>query len=513
MKKNFTKFASLALVVVMLLTALVACTESGNGETTTPAGNNNNTTTPAGVDNGTTSEGETTEAAPPKVDCGEYEFIILCKDNELWFEMYANETGAQTGDAISDALYTREVTLEEDYNCQITLVKDSKANEKIQLNAGSGSGDHIADAVYVTGTQTLALAKVGALRNIYSIPELKISASYWDQNIQKEYQIGKSLYCLEGDINIRDDLRTMQVTVNKDLYEKYDLKSTYGDLYDLVRDKKWTFDKMFEMCKDLYEDPDDNGHSMEDTYGLLAEGTAPYYFFLGSGLRAVKNNNDSLESCLDDPLLLEGVDKALTLASAPAVCIVNSGKIIGMTSTWTDAITIFKNDQALFRSSALSSVNGYIDMKSDYGIIPIPMLFETGTRYYCWTSAGNHYPLAIPYEGVEDISMTATIIEAMAYYSKYLETDNYNEAFYERLADFRLGQTPDDAEMLDTIFDSKTFELDQPLVVTGLESDMYSKTKAGYTGSMATFITGKKTAAKYNAIALQQAFDRIAAAE
>ena len=152
-------------------------------------------------------------------------------------------------------------------------------------------------------------------------------------------------------------------------------------------------------------------------------------------------------------------------------------------------------------------------MKSDYGIIPVPMLFNTNDRYYCWVSGNNHYPLSIPYDGIDDISVTASIIEAMAYYSKYLETDNYNEAFYERLADFRLGQTADDAEMLDLIFDSKTFELDRPLVVTSVESQMYNKAKEGYTGSFASVIAGAKTTAKYNAIAIQQAFDKVAVAE
>lgn len=427
--------------------------------------------------------------------------------------MYANESGAQTGEAISDALYTREVTIEEMYDCKITLVKDAKADEKVSLNAKSGGGEHIADILYTTGKLTLNLAKEGALRNVYKIPELQLTASYWDQNIQKEYQIGKALYCLEGDINVRDDLSTVQVTVNKDLYSKYNLGQTYGDIYDLVRNKKWTFDTMLSMSKDLYEDPDDNGQSMEDTYGIISQVAAPYYFFLGSGLRAVKNNNDSLESCLDDPNLLEAVDKAMILASDRSVCTIDNGRIIGVTSKWNDAITLFTNDQALFRASTLSSVNGYIEMKSDYGIVPVPMLFDTTDRYYCWTPSGNHYPLSIPYDGIENISMTATIIEAMAYYSKYLTTDNYNQAFYERLADFRLGQTADDAEMLDIIFDSKTYELDQPLVITLLENQMWYKSKEGYTGSFSSTIQGIKTTAKYNAVAIQEAFDKAAASE
>ena len=502
MKNIALRVTSVALVVLMLLTALVACGGTNDPAQTTPSGEA--FTTPSAGD---VTEGETKELAPEVVDCNGYNFIILCKDNQLWFEMYANETGSQTGEAISDALYAREIYVEGLYNCNIVLDKDSSADQKVRLNA---SGDeHIADVIYTTGKLTLSLAQVGALRNVLEIPELRLQNSYWDQNIQKEYRIGNSLYCLEGDINIRDDLRTMQVTINKTLYEKYQLHETYGDIYDIVREKKWTFDMMYEMTKDRYEDPDDNGHSMADTYGVMIETTAPYYFFLGSGLRPVKNVDSTLVSCLEDPLLLEAADKAMTLAGGGPFCIINSGNIKGVTDTWPDAITMFKNNQSLFRSSALSSVNGYIDMESDYGILPIPMIFETGDRYYCWVSSGNHYPLSIPYSGIENISVTASIIEALAYYSKYYEIDNYNEAFYERLADFRLGQTPDDVDMLDLIFSTKTYELDQPLAITGFENQMWQRTKAESTSSLAAVIKSLTTSAKTKAQKVQEAFAKI----
>ena len=498
MKTKTTRFISIILLSLCFLTTLVACkNETGSND---PLGS----ATPPIIE---TTEGQIIEEIPAVVDCDDYEFIILCKDNELWFEMYANETGSQTGDAISDALYTREIYIEDLYNCNVTLKKDSKADEKVRLNASSD--EHIADALYTTGKLTLTLAKTGTLRNVLDIPELRLSNSYWDQNIQKEYRIGKALYCLEGDINIRDDLRTMQVTINKTLYEKYGLNETYGDIYKLVTDYEWTFDKMVEMTKDRYEDPDDNGQSMQDTYGVLMETTAPYYFFLGSGIRPVVTVDNVLVSCLEDPLILEAADKAISILDNNAYCMINSGSIKGVTDTWPDAITIFKNDQTLFRSSALSSVNGYIDMTSEYGILPIPMMFDTNERYYCWVSSSNHYPLSIPYNGVEDISKTAIIIEAMAYYSKYLKQDNYNEAFYERLADFRLGQTPEDVEMLDIIFESKTYELDQPLVITGFENQMWNRAKARSTSSMASVISAYRDRAKYNAEQTQSDFAKI----
>lgn len=508
MKTSFSvKLVSLLLALLMVSAILIACKENEEP----PSG----TEDPAASDtaSGSVSESDTeyVEVAPEVIDTDGYEYIIYCKDNKLWFEMYACEAGSQTGDTISDALYARETLIEDLYKCEITLVKDDKIKDKITINntLGGSAADHLADIIFTTGKDTLNLAMIGALENVLDLENLQLQNSYWDQNIQTEYKIGNALYCLEGDINVRDDLRTMQVTFNKELYNTYNLDEQYGDIYKLVRDKKWTFDTMMEMCKDLYEDPDQNGQSMDDTYGILSEGTAPYYFFLGSGKKPVTNDNGKLTLHLDDEAILEYVDKTLVLGYDTTSCVVNNGKILGMTSTWDDAITLFKNDQALFRSSALSSVNGYVDMKSDYGILPIPMMTEATGRYYCWTASGNHYPVSIPADGIKDYDTSTLITEALAFYSKYAEVDNYNEAFYEKLGDYRLGKTPEDAEMLDIIFASKTYELDQPLVITKVENQMYQYTKAGYSDSMKSAIDAMKDASKIKADEITEAFAKI----
>ena len=264
---------------------------------------------------------------------------------------------------------------------------------------------------------------------------------------------------------------------------------------------------MMTMCRDLYQDVDGDGfQGMKDVYGILSEGTAPYYFFLGSGKKPVTNDNGKLVLNLGDKTILEYVDKTLELGYNNASLVVNRNGLIGVTSAWTDAITIFKNNQALFRSSALSSVNGYVDMDADYGILPIPMMSEDQQRYYCWTAAGNHYPLSIPAEGIKDYATSTLITEAMAFYSKYAKVDNFSEAFYEMLADYRLGQTPDDTDMLDIIFDSKTYELDQALVITKVENRMYSLTKERYSGSMKPEIDAMYDSSYNNAERITTAF-------
>jgi hypothetical protein len=501
MKSNLiTRALALMLAIFTVAVMLVACAQTGKGDET--SGSPDRTTTPEGTDSETVAESKEEDDKPEVIDTNGYDYFIYCKDNKLWFEMYACEAGTATGDIISDALYARETYIENLYNCNITMIKDSKIADKLEINhdVGGPDAEHLADIVFTSGKDTLNLALKGIFENVLKLENLRIGNSYWDQNIQKEYLLSESLFCLEGDINVRDDLRTMQVTYNKKLYEDYNLDDTYGSIYDLVRNYKWTFETMMTMCRDLYQDVDGDGYQgMKDIYGILSEGTAPYYFFLGSGKKPVTNDNGKIVINLADEAILEYVDKTLELGYNSSSCVVNNGQIVGMSSTWDDAITLFKGNQALFRSSALSSVNGYVDMDADYGLLPIPMINENQGRYYCWTASGNHYPLSIPVDGIKDYNTSTLITEALAFYSKYAKTDNYNEAFYEMLADYRLGQTADDTDMLDIIFASKTYELDQPLVITKVENRMYTLTKQKYTGSMKPEIDAMFTSSKMRA--------------
>ncbi len=505
MKSKTLRIFSLVLALLTVLAILVAC-KSDDSE------NPEETTDPNVTPNVSVTDAVTSESIPEAIDTKGYNYIIRALDNKLWFEMYACEAQAQTGDVISDALYARETLIEDLYKCKIDLVVDSKIKDTLEVNheAGVDGADHLADVSYMKGSDTLKLAMKGIFTNVLELKNLQLQNSYWDQNIQNEYKIGNALYCLEGDINVRDDLRTMQITFNKNLYETYNLEKTYGSLYKLVEDKKWTYEIMLEMCQALYNDADnDSKQSMGDTYGMISEATGPYYFFLGSGKKPVTNDNGKLSLHLDDEMILNSVDETIKLASMDSICIINNGQIAGTSSVWTDAITLFVNDQALFRSSALSSVNGYIEMKSEYGILPIPMVHDTQDRYYCWTAAVNHYPLSIPAMGIKDIETSTTITEALAFYAKYAEVDNLNDSFYSKLGDYRLGRTPEDTSMLDIIFSSKTYELDQAIVISKLENRMYSLTKQRFTGSLKSEIDAMLSSTEENLKDISAAFAKL----
>jgi hypothetical protein len=176
--------------------------------------------------------------------------------------------------------------------------------------------------------------------------------------------------------------------------------------------------------------------------------------------------------------------------------IVNNGVWFGGNDVWTEAGNVFKGGNVLFRSNALSSVNAYIDMTGDYGILPVPNSGETH-EYFCYVSGGNHRPLSFP-ANLKEVENAMLITEATAYYSRFTSNENntsLRDAFYYVLADYRLARSPEDTRMLDIFFDSKTFDVDQTAKVTGLESAIWALAKAGNADGVASTISATKRTA------------------
>ena len=137
-------------------------------------------------------------------------------------------------------------------------------------------------------------------------------------------------------------------------------------------------------------------------------------------------------------------------------------------------------------------------MSGDYGILPVPNNGESN-NYYCYVSGGNHRPLSFP-ANLKDVETTLLLAEATAYYSRFTAKEgnvSLRDAFYYQLADYRLARSPEDTQMLDIFFDSKTFDIDQTGKVSGLESAIWALAKAANTdGVSSTIAATKKTANK-----------------
>ena len=486
------RILALICALLILVPTFVACAESGSVEDQTQAPAGNDPAQTVAPDAATTVEETTSYPVPEIKDLNGYVYRALVIGNEMWGPIYFAPDGEQNGNMINDALYRREAFLEETYGIEIEHIVDSKALTTLGNHVQTDTD--LCEALYLSGTDTMSAATNGYVLDINTLQGLQLDQPWWDQRIQEEYRIGDHLFTLEGDMNMLDELRTICVVFNKTIYDNLGYNTTYGTPYELVEQNKWTYDTLMEMIKGVTVD-----NTKEDSlWGMLAEVSAPYYFFLGQGHKTLTNNNGEFILNIESETISNSLQKMIQLVQNPDVMIVNNGVWFGGNDVWNNATNVFKSGNALFRSNALSSVNGLIDMTGDYGILPVPNSGETH-EYYCYVSGGNHRPLSFP-ANLKDVENAMLISEATAYYSRFTSNANntsLRDAFYYVLADYRLARSPEDTQMLDIFFDSKTFDVDQTAKVTGLESAIWALAKAGNADGVAsTIATTKKTASK-----------------
>ena len=223
---------------------------------------------------------------------------------------------------------------------------------------------------------------------------------------------------------------------------------------------------MMTMIEDVTHEMDgDDTLNEDDFWGFLAETPTPYYFFLGSGQKYIINNENGIPVfAAEDETVWETnyniLEDLMTLGTNKDVLMIN--RDIKNGAHWSTADQIFITNRALFRSTALAAALELLNMKDDYGIMPIPLYSEEQNGYYCMCSGE---PFVMP-TCISDPSKAAQVIDMISYYSLYMGGDSLNYAFYDLLAFARLCRTEDDVNMLKLVFANKTYDLDYAASLT-----------------------------------------------
>ncbi|MBR7098725.1 MAG: hypothetical protein IKC59_04855, partial [Clostridia bacterium] len=427
MKNTWIRVIAVVMALLMTLPFLFACgkqTDEGDGQGTESV----EVTLPDGVD----ANSEQAKYLPERKDLGGHTFKIVMDGGMGTNAQYTipSDDASLSTDAVNIALKKRNDLLENYFNIDITIKQLGEAYQmNRQLEATSLSHEDFADIIYSVASFVMNPAiSNGYVLDLLEMNELNLEASYYDQRIQEEYLINGMLFTLEGDFTVYDEMRTHVVALNKTLYENYLYNDTYGSPYQMVRDGKWTIDTMLAMIKDK-SDLNSVGGSDNLTsgsrWGMISESPFPYVVYLGTGSKIVYSDEGDLTSPWKNDATYqqdyEIFEKLLpAIFNNEEILITDKRADILGDNYWTTAQGMFANGQALFATSTLSSVVQYRAMKDSFGILPIPKYTESQEYYYSWCSAMAHTPLMVPATAKNHVSTTATVIEAMAYFSKYM---------------------------------------------------------------------------------------------
>ena len=472
------KILALLLAVLMLGALLAGCAESGGDE-------QSESTTPAGEE---TNVLDLLEVPDKKYDGKE--FMFLTRDAAEWttVDIYSEEL---TSDPINDAVYRRNDAIQTKYDVVILETQTMTAAADLEKDIKGGSGEYQA-IVQKLGDCALISTK-GYLQNLREVPHMDLDKTWWDQKALEGLSIGNKVYFATGDLLTSDNDGTFIIMFNKSIAEDNGLE----DIYELVNNKQWTFQKMYDMSTIAVKDLNGNG-KMEhdaDVLGTATTSNSGYCMMYAAGIViTAKNENDVPEYVLDTERAVDAIPLSYQIIGDKNMAL-NMNSAGGSTDVVENGKMCFGNGHALFFQECMQCVIRLRSYDVEFGVVPFPMFNEAQGEYYShMNEVGGMVciPTSVVDQELEDVG---AIIETMAAYS----VDTLTPAYYDISLISKSTRDEESRPMIELILANRIYDLGY----------VFEQAWGGYVGQIAgKFIDGKTNVASTKPNSFKKQMDK-----
>ena len=434
-------------ILSIMLAALMTATACGT--TAQPNGSDETTSTDVTED---TTAGETERAdakdSLPQKNYNGAEFTILYR-NEWAYEFVAEE---ENGDIINDAIFKRNQAVEDRFNVKFNMFglpgTWNSAEYKNAITNSVVAGDSEYDLITAYQAESVTPAMEGYFMNIYDLPYIDAEKPWWSEKCNTSLTVNDKLFITTGDIamTLWDNMYVFYF--NKKLAEQYNIP----DVYQLVKDGKWTIDKLAELSANVSGDINgDTKFDENDLYGFLTSNNNHMRaWIVACETPITRQNSDGLmEACFVTERTQNMLDKLLKLHYSESTYFESP---ILAEPYKTEEPVIFTSDRALFMSGYLGNASILRNMDTDFGIIPYPKYDENQEEYR--TTSHNAVSMMCFPVTVKDPEMSAIITEALCAESYR----NVIPQYYDVVLKVKGARDDESAEMIDLIRDSLIFD-------------------------------------------------------
>ena len=441
--------------VSILLAALLigsVCVSCGGAEPQTSADS-------AEAPVGSTSAAVETEAAQPKLPSTIPDTLDLAGETvNIWYftknsdaaEHFVDLAGSQQGDIVDNALYERNLFVEEALNVDLNFIDTGVSSSLVESAIRNllMAGDNTYDLYSVIQFSCAPLALEHCFLNLSDAPYIDLSQPWWSRDYINAISVGTNhVYFLTGDISL-DMIRCIGcMYYNKAMYANY--YDNADAPYESVLNGTWTLDVLRENVKTAYTDLNGSGTVDEgDQFGLVSN----LYnnidaFSFGAGAVLTKRDKDNIPYVtISDPHNAELYVKLYDL-------MYNTPGTLKPTYDTLGNVLSFANGKSLFVPGFLYTSENLRDMKDDYGILPFPKYDEAQTDY-CSCVHDIATLMCLP-TTCQKVDTVCAVLEAMAYYSYNYVTPVYYETA------LKTKYTRDDvsSQIIDIIHDTSMTDL------------------------------------------------------
>lgn len=466
----------LLLACLMVVPTLAACskkdpapapgntTATGNGE---PSGGLQ--TTEIVTDEWGRPE-EKTEFNVSDINFGGKDLTILCSGTDE-SSYWALDPGIykKPTDALEMALYRRNLQIEEDLGLKLKVAfldatgLNSKLNQAVKNDAKSGLN------AYDIVVNYSAYAVADDLRPHYldllseDTPYLQLAKPWYNQNFVANTQAFGHLLYVIGDYNLCSYNRLMATYVNLSLgYNEQLFSDDSGDeLYDLVQQGKWTYEKLYEYADYFRKvDTSTDNKTTGDVYGLLSNANSEAYdgFLYAFNLDLTKTNEDDGTHSWNiegNTRMSDAMEKLIALYQRRGVWLV--AKSQGSINTSVEQYKMFAEDHAVFDIDVIyryaAQNQAFRNMRSKYGLLPLPKYDEAQEQYGSGTQDSHSFTSVM--KGSDELNRRRC---AYLEYANYLSYQNSRPYYFEKIMKTQYLGTAKASQVFDLILEHADFD-------------------------------------------------------
>lgn len=376
------------------------------------------------------------------VDYNGAPFRIVTSDGQT--EYYWLE--AETGEVVDDAIFRRNSRVSERFNIDLQVTFDEgyrdSSNHIVSLVS---AGDDAIELVAMHAVECGLLGLQNYFYNWYNIPHINFDQPWWSESSKNDLSYNGVAPVAVGDFVLSALASTYCTFYNKTLAADYDLP----DMYQVVRDGKWTIDYLVKTTKDIYNDVNGNSQvDAEDFYGFASD---------------TRSNTDTYLWAFDNPIFTRKNNKPVYSYKTEKINDIVAKLVDTFTSyqgittdfgaSWNYGRDIFAESRAIFANAMLKhSLTALADMKDDFGFLPYPKWDEAQEEYHTLVD-GSHQALAVP-TTVVNTDMVGAVTEV-------LNAESWKTvipAYYDVALKVKATRDNESVEMIDMVANSRKFD-------------------------------------------------------
>ncbi len=382
-----------------------------------------------------TTWGESTEPGAP------WSQVELTVGPDDW---YSDDGFGQT---INAAVLRRAEFIKNTYGVELNWINARGSNIANKLSEAVVGGS--ADTRYhIAMPRMLEIQSIVATNSIYKVngnQYVDLTKSYYNQaSVEACTAYGNTLFA-GGDFSFLDEQTSYMIYYNVALTKGFD---SFPNLYQIVKEGKWTVDTMINVAKLLSRNEGDTAWTDDDIYGYGTTNMSRFYQY--SGLQQVTVLDDEYVITLDSPKISTLITKINTITSSEWA-----------RTEWTGGFgalqKAFEEGRLLFYDEVVQKTDYFNEQTENFktGILPTPKLTEDQDKYFT-PCTYQSVVMCVP-KATDDRQMSNYFFEILSYTGQRFVM----KAYYDNIKTKLDPETANDSMQIikDYIFDGLCYDI------------------------------------------------------